>query len=377
VIVYPATFMRRRAGVPGIVLAALALALALPANASAARLARVAGGFDSPVHVASTNRDPGGTLYVVEQEGQIWRLRAGRRTLFLDIRGLVGFDNSERGLFSIVFPPAYPRTRLFYVNFTDNGGDVRVARFRANIRFTRAVPSSRRLLLNVEHSSAGNHNGGLVAWGPNGRLYVSVGDGGGGCDPGENAQNLASSKGKLLSINPANLRAGWRIDGYGLRNLWRYSFDRVGGRLYAADVGQERWEEINTRRASALGGTPENYLWDVREGTAASGCANNGVRGPGARVGPIDVYSHALGCSVTGGHVYRGRQLSAALRGWYFFGDYCSGTIWRLKVARGRLVADRRLVLGTGVNISSFGEGRFGELYVVSHGGTVYKIVRS
>ncbi|MGH3034047.1 MAG: PQQ-dependent sugar dehydrogenase [Gaiellaceae bacterium] len=375
-IVYSATFMRRGAWVPGVVLAALALALALPSTASAVRLQRVAGGFDSPVHVASSNRDPGGTLYVVEQEGQIWRLRSGRRTLFLDIRGLVSCCG-EQGLLSVVFPPAYPRTRNFYVNFTDNGGDVRVARFRANTSFTRAAASSRRLLLDVEHSSAGNHNGGLVAWGPNGRLYVSVGDGGGGCDPGENAQNLATRKGKLLSIGPANLRAGWRIDGYGLRNTWRYDFDRAGGRLYLADVGQDNWEEISTRPASTLGGTPENYLWDVREGTAPSGCANTGIRGAGARVGPIDVYSHSLGCSVTGGHVYRGGVLSSALRGWYFFGDYCSGTIWRLKFANGRLVVDRRLVLNTNLNISSFGEGRFGELYVVAHGGTVYKLVRS
>ncbi|MGH2997657.1 MAG: PQQ-dependent sugar dehydrogenase, partial [Gaiellaceae bacterium] len=259
-IVYSATFMRRGAWVPGVVLAALALALALPSTASAVRLQRVAGGFDSPVHVASSNRDPGGTLYVVEQEGQIWRLRSGRRTLFLDIRGLVSCCG-EQGLLSVVFPPAYPRTRNFYVNFTDNGGDVRVARFRANTSFTRAAASSRRLLLDVEHSSAGNHNGGLVAWGPNGRLYVSVGDGGGGCDPGENAQNLATRKGKLLSIGPANLRAGWRIDGYGLRNTWRYDFDRAGGRLYLADVGQDNWEEISTLPASTLGGTPENYLW--------------------------------------------------------------------------------------------------------------------
>jgi glucose/arabinose dehydrogenase len=376
VIVYPAPSMSRRARVVGIVLAALTVALVLPSTAAALRLQRVAGGFDSPVQVASTNRDPGGTLYVVEQEGQIWRLRSGRRTLFLDVRGLVSCCG-EQGLLSVVFPPAYPRTRLFYVNFTDNGGDVRVARFRANTSFTRAMSSSRRLLLDVEHSSAGNHNGGLVAWGPNGRLYVSVGDGGGGCDPGENAQNLSSRLGKLLSINPARIRAGWRIDGYGLRNTWRYEFDRANGRLYLADVGQGSWEEVSTRPASALGGTPENYLWDVFEGRAASGCGNNGIRGPGTRVGPIDVYSHSLGCSVTGGHVYRGGRLPASLRGWYFFGDYCSGTIWRLKFANGRLVADRRRVLNTSLNISSFGEGRFGELYVVHHGGTVYKLVRS
>jgi glucose/arabinose dehydrogenase len=350
--------------------------LALPSTAASVRLKRMAGGFDSPIHVTATTRDPGGTLYVVEQEGQIWRWRAGNRTLFLDIRGLVSCCG-ERGLLSLAFPPAYPRTRYFYVNYTDNGGDVRVARFRANEAFTRGVLKTRRMLLRVEHSSAGNHNGGLVAWGPNGRLYVSVGDGGGSCDPGENAQNLSSRKGKLLSLNPANIRAGWRIDGYGLRNLWRFDFDSANGRLYAADVGQDDWEEISTRRASALGGTPENYLWDPYEGRARSGCSNNGLKGSGGRVWPIDVYSHSLGCSITGGHVYRGSRLSSALRGWYFFGDYCSGRIWRLKFASGRLVADRRPVLDTGLNISSFGEGRFRELYVVHHGGAIYKLVRS
>jgi glucose/arabinose dehydrogenase len=377
VIGYPPQLMRRRLGVVGVLAVALGVALALPSTASALRLARVAGGFDSPVHVAATSRDPGGTLYVVGQKGQIWRLRGGRRAVFLDIRRLVAFGG-ERGLFSVAFPRDYARTRNFFVNYTDNGGDVRVARFRANATFTRAIPSSRRMLLDVEHSSAGNHNGGLVAFGPNGRLYASIGDGGGGCDPGDNAQNLSSRKGKLLSIDTGNLGAGWRIDGYGLRNLWRFTFDRKGGRLYAADVGQNAWEEISTRAAARLGGPPENYLWDPFEGRADSGCATGGLRGSGPRVWPISVYSHSLGCSVTGGHVYRGTQLSSRLRGWYFFGDFCSGRIWRLKVGSGGgLVGARRLVRDTSLNITSFGEGRFGELYVVHQGGTIYRLVRS
>ena len=368
--------MRRRFGVVGVLVAALGFSLVLPSTASALRLKRVAGGFDSPIHVAFTSRDPGGTLYVVEQEGEIWRRRSGRTTRFLDIRDLVSSAGDEQGLLSLVFSPRYGKNRHFFVNYTDNGGDVRVARFRANSSFTRGVQRSRRMLLDVEHSRFGNHNGGLVAFGPNGRLYVSVGDGGSGCDPGGNAQDLGTRKGKLLSIDPGNLRGGWRIDGYGLRNLWRYSFDRKTGRLYAADVGQNQWEEINTLWAQRLGGTPENFLWDRYEGRKSSGCASGGLRGPGRRVWPIDVYSHSLGCSVTGGHVYRGRRLPARFRGWYFFGDFCSGSIWRLKFAKGEVVKSRRLVRDTGLNITSFGEKRSGELYVVDRGGAVYKLVR-
>jgi glucose/arabinose dehydrogenase len=374
---YAPSRMHRRLGVVGVLVAALGLALVVPSTASALRLKRVAGGFSSPVHIASNGRDRG-ALYIVEQKGQIWRLRGGRKRLFLDIRRLVSFGG-ERGLFSIAFSPRYARDRLLYVNYTDNGGDVRVARFRANSRFSRGRPGTRRMLLDVEHSSFGNHNGGLLAFGPNGRLHVSVGDGGGSCDPSGNAQNLRSRKGKLLSIATGNLRAGWRIDGYGLRNPWRYSFDRANGRLYLADVGQGQWEEINTIGAGRLGGRRENYLWDRYEGRERSSCSTDGLRGSGRRTRPISVYSHSLGCSVTGGHVYRGRRLPARLRGWYFFGDFCSGRIWRLKFVRGSgVVRKPRLVRDTGLSISSFGEGRSGELYVADRsGGRIYRIARS
>jgi glucose/arabinose dehydrogenase len=362
----------RRPGFSTLVLLLAAVVLAVPSTASALRLARLAGGFDSPVHVTSSPRDK--KLYVVEQEGQIWRIGGGHRRLFLDIRRLVSYGG-ERGLFSIAFPPDYRQSRFFYVNYTDNGGDVHVARFRANDSFNRGRRKTRRMLLDVEHSTFGNHNGGQVVFGPNGRLYVSVGDGGSSCDPGGNAQDLDSRKGKLLSINTNMLGEGWRIDGYGLRNTWRFSFDSSTGRLYAADVGQGAWEEINSLPASRLGGAPENYEWDVREGRAPSGCAHGGLNGTGDRVSPKKVYSHSLGCSVTGGHVYRGRMLPSRLRGWYFYGDYCSGRIWRLRVNdAGELVRGARLVANTSLSVSSFGERRNGELLVVSRGGAVYRI---
>lgn len=362
----------RRPGVSTLLLALAVLALVAPSTASALRLARVAGGFDSPVHATSSPRD--GTIYVVEQEGQIYRIGGGNRRLFLDIRNLVSFGG-ERGLFSIAFPSDYGQSRYFYVNYTDNGGDVRVARFRATTSFDRGRKSTRRMLIDVEHSSQGNHNGGQVAFGPGGRLYLSVGDGGGSCDPGGNAQDLGSRKGKLLSIDPDNLPAGWRIDGYGLRNPWRIAFDSSTARLYIGDVGQDDWEEIDILGASRLGGTPENFMWDRYEGRVLSGCPSGGLQGPGDHVLPRAVYSHSLGCSVTGGHVYRGQELPSAQRGWYFFGDFCSGRIWRLKVNDdGELVRSRRLVMNTSLNISSFGERRNGEILVVHRGGVIYKL---
>ena len=373
--------MPSRPGFLGVLFILAVAVLLHPATASSVRLARVAGGFGALTQVtAPRNGDRAGVLFVVEQEGQIWRRYGGRNRLFLDIRGIVACCG-ERGLLSMAFSPRYGRYRTFFIAYTNNGGDLRVARLRANAAGTRAVRSSRRVILSVEHSGASNHNGGQLAFGPNGRLYVSTGDGGGSCDPSGNAQRLSRRAGKLLSINLANRRAGWRIDGYGLRNLWRFSFDRATGRLYAADVGQGAWEEVNTLRRDYLGGRPENYGWDFYEGrvrSTASGCSSNGLTRRGRLVWPINAYSHSLGCSVTGGFAYRGRSLFSGLRGWYFFGDYCSGRIWRLKVGPGgRLISQRRLVRDTALNVTSFGEGVGGELYVATAGGSVYRLARS
>jgi glucose/arabinose dehydrogenase len=368
--------MPRRPGFLGVLLVLATLALLLPATASTARLARVAGGFGPLTQVtAPRTGDRAGVLFVVVQNGRIWRRYNGRNRLFLDIRGVVS-SGGERGLLSMAFSPRYGRNRTFFIAYTNNGGDIRVARMRANAAGTRAIARSRRVILSVEHSAASNHNGGQLAFGPNGRLYVSTGDGGGSCDPNNRAQRFGTRLGKLLSINPADLRAGWRINGYGLRNPWRFSFDRVTGRLYVADVGQNDWEEINTLGAGYLGGTLENYGWRVFEGFAA-GCGGT-LGGPSPHRRPISAYSHSLGCSITGGFAYRGRSLYSGLRGWYFFGDYCSGRVWHLKVGPGgNLIRGRRLLRDTDLRITSFGEGVGGELYVATSSGSVYRLARS
>jgi glucose/arabinose dehydrogenase len=174
-------------------------------------------------------------------------------------------------------------------------------------------------------------------------------------------------------MDPRNLGAGRRMEIYGVRNPWRFSFDRATGRLYVGDVGQGNWEEIDTQSASTLGGSLQNYGWRVFEGFAFNPCGDTTLRGPSGHHRPIDAYSHSNGCSVTGGFAYRGSALSGRA-GWYFFGDYCSGRIWRLLFRNGALERDRRLVLDTSLNITSFGETGEGELLVVAHGGTIYKL---
>jgi glucose/arabinose dehydrogenase len=350
--------------VVGVLLAAVVLVV--PATADAARLVRVAGGFDATVHVTKQ----GGDLYVVEQEGQIWRRGGGSRTLFLDIRGSVACCGEE-GLLSVEFDGSYRTNRFLYVNYVNNDSNIVFARFRANSSLTRVPSSSRRVIARVAHPGAGNHNGGQVVWGPDGRLYMSTGDGGGGCDPGENAQDTSSWLGKVFSMNPRNLSAGRRMEIYGLRNPYRFSFDRATGRFYLADVGQGNWEEVNTQ--NTLSGALANYGWDVYEGFAFNPCGSTTLRGPAGHHEPIDAYSHSRGCSVTGGFAYRGSDLGW-LRGWYVFGDYCSGRIWRLLFRNGTLERDRRLMFDTGLNITSFGETGGGELLIAAHSGTIYRL---
>ena len=317
------------------------------------------------MHVAAAAGEPG-RLYVVEQAGVIRVVVNGRlrATPFLDIRSLVR-SGGEQGLLSVAFHPDYARTRRFYVNYTDLRGDTRVVEYRSS--GTGALPGSARPLLRIAQPYA-NHNGGGIAFGPDGKLYVGMGDGGSGGDPENRAQDMGSQLGKLLRLDVDRAGAKPELVALGLRNPWRFSFDRASGDLWIADVGQGDWEEIDVLRAG-WSGLP-NFGWDIWEGRARF---EDKPLGPGRLVQPVAVYSHDAGCSVTGGFVYRGKAVPA-LAGRYLYGDYCSGTIWSLAAKGGKAVPRREPF--SVADLVSFAEDAAGELYSVSHGGTVYRVAR-
>ena len=325
----------------------------------------VVSGLDAPVHVSAPRSEPG-RLYVVEQAGVIRVVENGRLRAepFLDIRSSV-LSGGEQGLLSVAFHPRFAENRRFYVNYTDRNGDTRVVEYRSNGR--RALPPSRRELLFVRQPYA-NHNGGQLAFGPDGYLYVGMGDGGSGGDPENRAQDLASRLGKLLRLNVDRAGAAWQVAGYGLRNPWRFSFDRATGDLYIGDVGQGDWEEIDFLPRVSPG--LENYGWDVFEGRHRF--EEKELNPRGKLVEPVAEYDHSEGCSVTGGFVYRGKDIPA-LRGRYLYGDYCSGTVWSLRIAGGKATGIRREAIRVD-ELSSFGEDARGELYLVALGGTVYRL---
>jgi glucose/arabinose dehydrogenase len=334
---------------------------------SGANLDPYATGFENPTFVGFAPGEPR-RLYVVEQAGRI-RFLLGRRIggTFLDIRSRV-LSGGEQGLLSVAFSPNYERDHRFYVNYTDRNGDTRVIEFRS--RNGRAVLSTARELLFVKQPYV-NHNGGQLQFGPDGLLYVGMGDGGGAGDPNDRAQNLNDRLGKLLRIDPFDPGADWQVVGSGLRNPWRFSFDRETGDLYIGDVGQEVWEEIDFR-PHAIVDRLANYGWRIFEGRARF--ATGSPSGAGDLVSPVSVYSHEQGCSVTGGYVYRGRAVSSAV-GRYYFGDWCSGTIWSLRMQDGRALDLRKETAEIG-QLSSFGEDAAGSIYAVSlGGGRIYRIV--
>jgi glucose/arabinose dehydrogenase len=318
-------------------------------------------GLESPVHVAAP-RSERGRIYVVEQPGRIVVVENGmvRDQPFLDIRSLVR-SGGEQGLLSVAFHPGYATNRRFYVNYTDRNGDTNVVEYRSN--GTTALPGTARRLLFVRQPYP-NHNGGQVAFGPDGRLWVGMGDGGSGGDPENRAQNPRSLLGKLLSINVAT--KGVRIEALGVRNPWRFSFDRRTSDLWVGDVGQNTWEEIDflPRRSPGL----ENFGWDAYEGRARF---ESKPISRGRLIRPIAVYDRSEGCSVTGGFVYRGTAVPAA-RGRYFYGDFCTGTVWTLKRGARPLVRKEPSIKVP--NLSSFGEDAAGELYLTTLSGTVYRL---
>jgi glucose/arabinose dehydrogenase len=327
------------------------------------RLEAVASGLDAPVAMASTPSEPN-RLYVVEQPGVIRVIENGELVPepFLDIHDEVK-SGGEQGLLSMAFHPDYASNGLFYVDYTDLNGDTRVVEYQAQ---SGADPVKRRELLFVEQPYA-NHNGGQLAFGPDGRLYVGMGDGGSGGDPENRAQDLSQQLGKLLSTD-VDQGTGWRIEGYGLRNPWRFSFDRETGDLWIGDVGQSEWEEIDHTPRESPG--IENYGWDVYEGRHTY--EDKPLNPVGHLVMPVFEYSHDLGCSVTGGFVYRGQDIPAA-RGRYFFGDFCSGRMWSFILRDGTARDVRRDSLPVG-SLSSFGEDEKGELYILTLEGDVLKL---
>jgi glucose/arabinose dehydrogenase len=355
----------------------IALATVLPSAAggggqqASLHLRLLASGFEEPTFVGASRSEPG-RLYVVEKRGLIRVLVNGRARPepFLDIRNLVGSSGSEQGLLSVAFHPKYGRNHRFYVDYTDRNGDTRVVEYRSD--GTRALAGTARQLLFVDQPYA-NHNGGQLQFGPDGRLYVGMGDGGSGGDPGNRAQNVAVRLGKLLRLNVVHAGASWQVAGYGLRNPWRFSWDRRTGDLYIGDVGQNAWEEVDVR-TPAQQRVLSNYGWRVWEGRSRY-TPGQGVNARGRLVFPIAVYSHGGGrCSVTGGYVYRGKAVPSA-RGRYFYGDYCSGDIWSLRATSGKLRSLRRESFRV-PELSSFGEGATGELYAVSLQGAIYRLTR-
>jgi glucose/arabinose dehydrogenase len=329
-------------------------------------LRAVATGLSSPLYVASVPSQPT-KLYVVEQTGRIIVLVNGkpRATPFLDIRNKIA-AGGERGLLSVAFHPDYRTNHKFYVDYTDTNGDTRVIEYKSDGNV--ALRALRQLLFVKQPYS--NHNGGQLQFGPDGWLYVGMGDGGSGGDPQNHAQNLSSHLGKLLKINVNAKKLNVQIAGYGLRNPWRFSFDKANGDLYIGDVGQNAWEEVDYTPKNSPG--LENYGWRVYEGTHvySPGEKPNPV---GQLVMPVTEYSHSVGgCSITGGYVYRGSQI-ASLQGRYVFGDFCSGKIWSLVIQDGK-AADVRAEAINVKNLSSFGVDTRGELYATSLDGTVYAI---
>jgi glucose/arabinose dehydrogenase len=347
------------------------------------RLKRI-GSFDAPLYVTAPPGDRK-RVFVVGQDGQIWVLVNGKRAKrpFLDISGLIT-SGGEQGLLSMAFAPDYARSGRFYVDYTDRNGNTRVQELKRSRRSpNRADRSSRRQVLFVDQPFA-NHNGGLLLFGPDRLLYIGMGDGGDAGDPFNNAQRLDTLLGKILRIDPR--RSGSRaystprsnpfvgragrdeIYAYGLRNPWRFSFDRANGDLYIGDVGQDRREEIDYAQRGAARG--RNYGWSCFEGTRRYDDSRNC---PGA-VAPVLDYGRSSGeCSVTGGVVVRDPRLPA-LTGRYLYGDFCRGQVRSMRIAGGQATGDASLSL-TVPSLSSFGEDARGRVYLTSLNGPVFRLV--
>ncbi len=357
-----------------------------PPDSAAVQLVEVASGFDRPLGLAIPH-DSSGRLFVVQQSGRIRIIENGgyKDPPFLDLTDAISPEvfsggYTERGLLGMAFHPNFAENGLFFVNYTNRNGNTLVVRYNVMADDPdQADPTSAVTLLTVTQPYA-NHNGGHLAFGPDGYLYIGLGDGGSGGDPQGNGQNRTALLGKMLRIdvdngdpygipedNPFVSDPAYRpeIWALGFRNPWRYSFDRATGDLYIADVGQGDWEEVNFQTADSAGG--ENYGWNIFEG-------NHPFEGSGDRtsfVMPIAEYSHGEGISITGGYVYRGEAIPD-LQGAYLYGDWGSGRIWAAYRDESGAWQSSEF-MQTGHSISSFGEDEQSELYLVDYSGSVLR----
>jgi len=355
-------------------------------------LSAQAGGLDQPIHITNAG-DGSGRLFVVEQPGRIRIVRNGvlLTTPFLDIsntganRVLFG---GEQGLLSVAFPPQFSAKGYFYIYYTNLNGDNVAARYFLTTNPDVADSNSEVILRTFSHPIFENHNGGQLAFGPDGFLYIGTGDGGSGGDPNNNGQNPNTFLGKILRIDVESV-VDPRIDTYvipsnnpfvgaqgflpeiwalGLRNPWRFSFDRLTGDFYLGDVGQNSFEEIDFQPSSSQGG--ENYGWRIMEGLH---CFNPPNCSSAGLTLPVIEYDHTQGCSVTGGMVYRGQNFPL-MQGIYFYGDFCSGRIWGLK--HNGAEWENTLFLDTLLNITTFGEDESGEIYVADYAtGIIHRLI--
>jgi glucose/arabinose dehydrogenase len=345
-------------------------------------LLEVVDGFNTPVYLTAPDGDD--RLFVVEKSGTIRIVASGQTVTdaFLDISGSVS-NGGEQGLLSLAFHPDYSTNGYFYVCYTDLGGDTRVVRYTVSGDPNVADAGSDKLILTVGQPY-GNHNGGLITFGSDGMLYIGLGDGGSAGDPDNNGQDLGTLLGSLLRIdvdggdpyaipsdNPfvADASALDEIWAYGLRNPWRFSFDRVDGLIYIADVGQSTWEEVNVESATDPG---VNYGWRLMEGTSCfnqSNCNSSGL------ALPIVQYANgAEGCAVVGGYAYRGTAITGR-DGTYFYSDNCSGWIRSFLLDAGEATGETQWDVGNIGSVLSFGEDGHGELYVLTGGGTVFRFI--
>ena len=376
----------------------------------------IADGYKKPVFITSSPNNAK-LLYIVEQAGLIKIINDGKKLSrpFFDINKRVVNPNrpgDERGLLGFAFHPNHTNNGKFYINYMDNDGNTIISEFSTNSEL-RADHKSERIILKLKQPY-GNHNGGDIQFGPDGYLYISIGDGGKAGDPLNAGQDLSSLFGKIIRIdieqkpygipksNPFFGQKDKReeIWAWGLRNVWRFSFDKQTGDKYLADVGQNKWEEVNFEPASSEGGL--NYGWRIMEANHCydpkENCPTEGLIKPIIEY-PNDANHPAFafriieelsfsetdveGCSVTGGYVYRGQKIKS-MQGQYIFGDYCSGNIWTLKVVNGKAInfknRTEEINIGGGeftTYISSFGQDSDGEIYIIDYNGGIYKLIES